>query len=147
MLEMDKTPPEDKTNLIKNIDWIGKKNNSALLQNALHKGESVDPKEIIPEKLTIRKSITLPKGTMVAWDEELLLDFLDIWKLKYREPDSTVLTLEFDGEKHVFLYSEFEILVAGLAETAKTRLQHDAVRARFEFAAELYIRRYPYEQL
>ena len=25
MLELDETPPEDKTNLIKNIDWVGKK--------------------------------------------------------------------------------------------------------------------------
>ncbi|MGZ5076025.1 MAG: hypothetical protein ACXV9R_05330, partial [Methylobacter sp.] len=116
-----------------------------ILQNVLHISELGDHRETAPEKLMLRKGVTLPKGTAVKWDEELL-GYLYSRKLEQRESDLVVLKLVIDEKEHIFSYYEFEILIAGLDETAKTRLQNDPILARFELAAKLYILRYPYEQ-
>jgi hypothetical protein len=118
-----------------------------ILQNVLHISELGDPREIAPEKLMLRKGVTLPKGTSVEWDEELLLGYLYARKLEQRESDLVVLKLVIDEKEYIFSYYEFEILIACLDETTKTRLQNYPILARFELAAKLYILRYPYGHL
>ena len=116
------------------------------LQHVLHRGDILDPRSAPPEKLTIRKSLTFPKGTTMKYDEDLILNFLNTWKLDHREPEDIVLTLVIDSKKDEFTYYDLQMFIPKLDETEKARLLNDFALAKFEFAAELYLQRYPYEK-
>jgi len=115
------------------------------LQQVLHIGEVVDEREIPPESLNLRRVVSLPKGTVLGWDEELLIGMLDSWKLGPRHPEHKVLDIEIDGEKTEFFYQELCWLLYSLSEEDRLKYSNDHMLARVELAAKLILQRSPYE--
>lgn len=119
VLELDDTPPEDKTNLIKNIEWVGK-----------------------TKKQNNIKKLVLPAGTVFNLDEDLLQQFLENKEINKKEPDSIIASMILNNEEHHFSFSDFEMLVAGLSESERKQLASNEKRARIELIAEMYLQRF-----
>ena len=105
----------------------------------------MDEREIPPESLNLRRVVSLPKGTVLGWDEELLIGMLDSWKLGPRHPEHKVLDIEIDGEKTEFFYQELCWLLYSLSEEDRLKYSNDHMLARVELAAKLILQRSPYE--
>jgi hypothetical protein len=115
------------------------------LQQALHIGAVADEREIPSKILNFRKVVTLPKGTLFAWDEELLMGMLDSWNLEPRQPEYKVLDIEIEGEKTEFFFEELSRLLHQLSEEDRLKYSNDHMLARAELVARLILQRSPYE--
>jgi hypothetical protein len=116
------------------------------LQQVLHIGDVRDEREIPPKILNFRKGVTLPEGTRLGWDEELLRGMLDSWTLEPRQPEHTVLDIVIDGEKTEFSFFELYLLLPNLSEEDKLKYSNDHNLARAELPARLILQRSPYEE-
>jgi len=104
-----------------------------------------DEREIPPKSLNLRRVVTLPKGTVLRWDEELLRGMLDSWNLETRQPEYKVLDIEIDGEKTEFFFQELSWLLYNLSQEDRLKYSNDHMLARAELAARLILQRSPYE--
>lgn len=116
------------------------------LQRVLTIGDMRDEREIPPKILNIRKVVTLPKGTLLGWDEEVLKGMLDSWNLEPRQPEHKVLDIVIDGQKTEFSFFELSLLLPNLSEEDRLRYSNDHMFARAELAARLIYQRSPYEE-
>jgi len=117
------------------------------LQQVLHIGEVRDEREIAPKILNFRKEVTLPEGTHLGWDEELLRGMLDSWTLEPRQPEHTVLDIVIDGEKTEFSFFELYLLLPNLSEEDRLKYSNNHMLARAELATRLIYQRSPYENV
>lgn len=114
------------------------------LQGVLHIGDVGDERETPPETLNFRKRVTLPKGTLIGWDEELLNGMLDSWNLEPRQPEHKVLDIEIDGKKTEFSFFELSLLLPNLSKEDRLKYSNDHMLARTELAARLIFQKSPY---
>jgi hypothetical protein len=115
------------------------------LNRVLTIGDIRDEREIPAKILNFRKGVTLPKGTLIGWDEELLGGMLDTWNLDPRQPEHKVLDIIIDNEKTEFSFFELSLLLANLSEEDRLKYSKDHMLARAELAARLILQRSPYE--
>ena len=116
------------------------------LQPVLRIGDERDKRETQPKILNFRKGVTLPEGTRLGWDEELLRGMLDSWTLEPRQPEHTVLDIVIDGEKTEFSFFELYLLLPNLSKEDRLKYSNDPLLARAELAARLILQRSPYEE-
>lgn len=116
------------------------------LQQVLQIGDQPDERMKPPEKLKRRDGlITLPKGTTVEWDEELLMGMLDSGNLEPRDQNYKVLEMEIDSKKTEFYFWELNLLWYNLNKEDKLKFTDDRMSARFGLACMLMYQRSPFE--
>ncbi|KGM06946.1 hypothetical protein LP43_1441 [Methylophaga thiooxydans] len=115
------------------------------LKLTLEIGEQKDPREITKKLPPIRNEITIPKGTIFKWDEEILREFLDLWELSGRDPDRVILEVEFPTEHAVFHYQELIWLLPNIPHSLREKLSGELSLARSVLMAMLIRQRNPYE--
>lgn len=117
------------------------------LQCVLHIGDVRDKREIPPKTLIFRKEVILPKGTPLAWDEEVLKGMLNSWHLEPRQNEHTILEIEIDGENTAFSFFELYLLFPNVSEEDRLKYSNNHMLARAELAARLIYQRSPYEKV
>ncbi len=107
---------------------------------------STDDERAIPsKKLVPRKSITIPAGALIYFDENLLEEFLEAKEIQFRDYEEIIATLEFEGNKYEFGYFEFCILKENISEVKHKQLASDPEKARIVLVMEMFFIKYPFE--
>lgn len=106
-----------------------------------------DERGSAPKKLKRKRSITLPKGSTISMDEELLNNYLSTGKLPDRSPGDIVAELEIHGTKEEFLFRELQMLAASTSDHEREIISKDNQNSKFNLVLELYLQRYPYEDI
>lgn len=110
-------------------------------------GNRPDPREVPPEKLVRRTQVTLPAGTSFRIDEHLLEEFLKGGSDYGKMSEDVIAGLAFDGVIHEFTFFDFEMLAAKIPASMRQRLGASPDTARLELIMEMYMQRYPFENV
>ncbi|WP_027359522.1 hypothetical protein [Desulforegula conservatrix] len=105
-----------------------------------------DERELPPDKLKRKTSITVPKDSTFYLDEDLLSEYLLTGKLLEKKNHDIVGKLEINGKKDEFSFLEFQILTATINDDQRRKMSKDKYNSRFQLVMEMYLLRYPYEE-
>ncbi|WP_324778567.1 hypothetical protein [Thiobacillus sedimenti] len=108
-------------------------------------GNRPDAREIPPEKLIRRTTVSLPAGAIFWFEEQLLEAFLEGSDNYSKTSDEVIAGLTFDGVEHEFTLMDFEMLAADMPISERQRLASSPDSTRLELIMKMYIQRYPFE--
>jgi hypothetical protein len=66
-------------------------------------------------------------------------------RVSRKAPEEIIANVTLNGSKHEFSFFDFEMLVASMSDAEKNKLSKDPLKAQIELVAQMFIRRYPYE--
>jgi len=115
------------------------------LRAVLETGANLDSREVPPRALTFRKGFTVPAGSVMKWDNDLLGVLVTSSTLPDRSPDHVVLSLEIEGTKHEFCFYDLAAVVKGLDGETRGRMQGNETETIKELLGRLLRQAYPYE--
>ncbi|MFH1866159.1 MAG: hypothetical protein ABIK85_09775 [Candidatus Eisenbacteria bacterium] len=101
---------------------------------------SVDPTQ------TPRETLSFPAGTTFGLDYDRVLELLEQGAASEDELEEEVGTLNLEGVEHKFTFFEVCSLPDRLVDEFRRELSVDKAKACLQLLAEMYLRRYPYEQ-
>lgn len=115
---------------------------------SIHKvSDHQDEREIPPQPLTLRSTLNVPAGTQYWFDDDLLREFLEGGRVTGKKQEDLIAKFIFNDIKHEFSFFEFEMLVARIPLYSRNRMAENVSHARAELVLELYMQRYPYENI
>lgn len=108
--------------------------------------ERQDERQTPARKLRLRSNpFTVPAGTEFGAD--------DLFVKKLLEGNAPMLDeeivgeLQMSGHKHRFSVYEFKLLPSALVQDVRTVFSEDPIRAKLQLLLELYLQRYPYDEV
>lgn len=93
-----------------------------------------------------RETVDFPAGTVFGVEDDRVLELLGQEAVSEDELAEVIGTLILKGEKHKFTFFEVRSLPDELVDEFRRELLVDQARGHAMLIAELYVRRYPYEQ-
>ena len=129
-------------------DRLSRKSRKAasVLRDIFESASKADPRDIPAQKLTLRTSINVPKGTTFSLDEGLLMEFLERGEVTKRKMNEEAGTITINGRTHVFSFFDFELILAGITKEGRNMIAKDPKQARFQLLMRMYSQRFPYEE-
>ena len=106
-----------------------------------------DERGLAPQELKRKRSITVPKGSTISMDEELLGRYLSTGKLPDKSPNDVVAELKIHEKKEEFYFKELQLLAANTNDHERKAMSEDTENSKFHLVFELYLQRYPYEEI
>ena len=98
------------------------------------------------KKLSLRKTVNVPEGTIFSLDDGLLTELLERGEVATRDHDEIVGVLSMNGKDYKFSFFDFEMIAARLMKDGRKTLSEDPVQARCQLVMEMYFQRFPYEE-
>jgi hypothetical protein len=108
-------------------------------------GRRPDERELTPEKLTLRRGVSLPKGSTIWMKPELLRELIERGCVTGKEMEEVIAGLTFDGVEHKFTLYDLRTLLANSPNPLPENLNKDPAHVAVALVCEMYIQRYPYE--
>lgn len=110
-----------------------------------------DPRERQPRALTLRTSLTVPRGTSFGFRDDLILDFLEKGKVDEKRKDDWVARIEINDEPHFFSIWDFSMILSWFKDKYtdvggfRKALEQNPGPTKLELVIEMYLFRFPYE--
>jgi len=122
----------------------------SLFESASFQG---DPREHQAKPLTLRTSITLPKGTSFGLRSDLIADFLESGKIDEKRKDDWVARIEINNKEHFFSIFDFIMVLPEFTEIFtdaagfRKAIEQNPSGTRLELIMAMYRFRFPYVEL
>lgn len=103
-----------------------------------------DERELPPKKMRRRRTIAIPAGSLIDFDEELIKEFLACGNVVKRNSDDIVGRMKIGEKEHEFRFFEFELFSAQISDEVRAALSGDYMRAGVVFLGGMKNMREPY---
>lgn len=128
-------------------EGLGRKGMCAIkmFADAFEGVSKMDERVLPPTKLSRKKGITIPAGTLFDFDDALIGDLLAGGDVPRRDPEEVIGRMEIEGVEYEFSFFEFEMIVPKFTDEEKAELAANSVQAGMLVLAKMLYWRQPYE--
>ena len=108
---------------------------------------SGDIRENEEEKLEFKNSFTLPKGTLISLDEDLLKEYARTGNIKSKiNHDKIIGSIEVETTLYEFHFFELISIIKEITKKEFTSFDNELDTIRVTLLAKMYLARYPYKE-